>query len=97
MSIDSPRDRERILAEIEELQKTERLVSDGRRELHRRIDAAYLRAPLEEGRLALIMQLERDERAVSATRNGLHRRIDTLRASIGLPPVRRRDSIHDAA
>ncbi len=79
-----------VVAEIKRLGVEERQLSDQRNELHARIDALYLAAPLTSDDVAALDELEGLEFNLSSRRARLHQRIDDLRASIGLPPWRQR-------
>jgi hypothetical protein len=83
-----------VVAELDRLAVEERELSDRRNELHRRIDAIYLAAPLTAEDVSLLDELEGLEHNLSSERARLHLRIDDLRAEIGLPPWRQ--SLEDA-
>ena len=64
-------------------------ISAHRRELHGRIDALYINAPLAEEQMALLDLLEDEERQISTQRRSLHERIGELRVHAALPTHRR--------
>lgn len=80
-----------VVAELDRLAVEERGLSDRRNELHQRIDAIYLSAPLTDEDVSLLEELEGFEYNISSERARLHLRIDDLRSEIGLPPWRLRD------
>lgn len=87
-----------VVAEINRLTVEERDLSDRRNDLHARIDAIYLAAPLTPEDIAVLDELEGLEYNLSSQRARLHVRIDDLRAEIGLPPWREnRDEAQAAA
>ena len=79
-----------VVAELDRLAIAERELSDRRNELHQRIDAIYLAAPLTDEDVSLLDELEGLEHNISGQRARMHLRIDELRAEIGLPPWRLR-------
>jgi malate synthase len=86
--VNTGRSRTGVVAEINRLTVEERKLSDERNELHARIDAIYLSAPLTAGEVALLDELEGLEFNLSSRRTRLHLEIDVLRAEVGLPPWR---------
>jgi hypothetical protein len=68
--------RDAILLELGRLEIEERIVSEERRRLHRRIDRSPARSA----------HLHEHERELSARRKQLHRRIDELRPMVGRKP-----------
>ncbi len=87
---DTAQHRVSVLAEIDRLTVEERRLSDERNELHARIDAIYLRAPLSPEEVLALDELEGLEFNLSSRRARLHLEIDDRRAEIGLPPWRLR-------
>lgn len=75
-------------SELALLEQQERTLSRERRLLHARIDALYLKSPLDDEQVDELDELEELEVGFSLDRRDLHRRIDNLRAELGLPPVR---------
>jgi hypothetical protein len=63
-------------------------ISAHRRELHGRIDALYINAPLAEEQIALLDLLEDEERDISAQRRRLHEQVDELRRRSGVAPLK---------
>ena len=71
------------------LELQELSISAHRSELHGRIDALYINAPLAEEQIVLLDLLEDEERQISTQRRRLHEHIDELRVHAGLPTHRR--------
>jgi predicted transcriptional regulator len=84
-------------AELSRLDTEEREISAQRQELHERIDAIYLSAPLSDADASLLDELEELELRTSERRRRLHLKIDELRAQVGLPPWREAEELTDAA
>jgi hypothetical protein len=76
------------MRELIDLDEDARAISDRRRDLHRRIDALYLRAPLDDEQVTQLDLLENEERIIVAERRELHMQIDVLRVQVGLPRSR---------
>ena len=88
--VNTGRSRAWVVAEIDRMTVEERKLSDQRNELHARIDAIYLNAPLSAEEVVALDELEGLEYNLSSRRARLHLAIDDLRAEIGLPPWRHR-------
>jgi hypothetical protein len=82
--------RGRIEGKLAVLDIGEQDMSMRRKSLHRRIDALYPNAPLNDEQVTMLDRLEDQEREISAERRRLHMQIDGLRAQVGL--ARSRDA-----
>jgi hypothetical protein len=71
-------------AELDELEREERTLSDRRRRLQERID--FVRGGGAEATELSLQRLLAEERELSTRRRELHKRIDELRVELGLPP-----------